>query len=93
MRVTSVTLAALLLAAVWTGAHCDTFLSQSSTCCLKDNFVPRRISPKYIKSCRLTGPNCSRQAVIVTLTGGKEVCVDLQGIQLATCKRKTKKIP
>ncbi|TFJ99466.1 Interleukin-8 [Platysternon megacephalum] len=92
MKVTSSALATLLLAALWTEAHCDSFISQSNTCCMKDNFVPRRISPKHIKSCRHTGPNCSRQAVIVTLTQGKEVCVDPSKIRLATCKGKQEKL-
>ncbi|XP_027688444.2 interleukin-8 [Chelonia mydas] len=91
MKVTSLALTTLLLAALWTEAHCDSFVSQSNTCCMKDNFVPRRISPKHIRSCRPTGPNCSRQAVIVTLTQGKEVCVDPSKISLATCQGKQEK--
>ncbi|CAM4573519.1 unnamed protein product [Lepidochelys kempii] len=91
MKVTSLALTTLLLAALWTEAHCDSFVSQSNTCCMKDNFVPRRISPKHIRSCRPTGPNCSRQAVIVTLTQGKEVCVDPSKISLATCQGKQAK--
>ncbi|KAM9117563.1 C-C motif chemokine 1-like [Pangshura tecta] len=91
MKVTSLALATLLLAALWMEAHCNSFISQSNKCCLKDNFVLRRFSPKHVKSCRSTGPNCPRQAVIVTLTQGKEVCVDLSMIRLAACKGKQEK--
>ncbi|KAG6927663.1 C-C motif chemokine ligand 26, partial [Chelydra serpentina] len=49
---------------------------KSITCCYANNFVKNPISPKWIWSDRPTDRGCSRQAVIVVLRRGKEVCVD-----------------
>uniref|UniRef100_A0A8B9VGQ4 Chemokine interleukin-8-like domain-containing protein n=1 Tax=Anas zonorhyncha TaxID=75864 RepID=A0A8B9VGQ4_9AVES len=72
MKLFSLTLVALLLAAVWTESWGLSFRSTYSKCCYK--FV-KNISASSIRSFKYTLPNCSRRAVRVELLKGRKVCV------------------
>ncbi|XP_026519611.1 C-C motif chemokine 5-like [Terrapene carolina triunguis] len=76
MKVASLALVTLLLAPLWMEAHSFSFDRKHNTCCYANNFVRKPISPQLIRSDRPTDSRCSRQAVIVVLRRGKEVCVN-----------------
>nr|XP_032645568.1 C-C motif chemokine 3-like [Chelonoidis abingdonii] len=90
MKVTSLALVTLLLVALWMEAHSFSFDRKRNTCCYASNFVKKPISPQLIRSDRPTGRRCSRQAVIVMLQRGKEVCVDPSAEWFKTYKENQK---
>ncbi|XP_038231316.1 C-C motif chemokine 5-like [Dermochelys coriacea] len=90
MKVASLALVTLLLAALWMEAHSFSFDRKLSTCCYANNFVRKPIATKLIQSDRPTDHRCSRQAVIVVLRRGKEVCVDPSAEWFKTYKENQK---
>ncbi|NXC43405.1 CCL3 protein, partial [Penelope pileata] len=76
MKVFSLAMVTLLLAAVLTGSSARSFRSHYGTCCFKDMFVKNEIPTSVIRSYKETSPNCSRRAMIVELKKGRKVCVD-----------------
>ncbi|XP_068512085.1 C-C motif chemokine 4 homolog [Anas acuta] len=76
MKLFSLTLVALLLAAVWTESWGLSFRSPRSKCCYKDMFFQKKIPASLIRSYEETLPNCSRRGVRVELLKGRKVCVD-----------------
>ncbi|XP_072210012.1 C-C motif chemokine 3-like [Excalfactoria chinensis] len=76
MKVFSLTVVILLLAAVWTESWGKSFRSSYSSCCYKNMFIQKEINPSLIRSYRETPPNCSRRAIIVELKKGRKFCVD-----------------
>ncbi|XP_050178025.1 C-C motif chemokine 4-like [Myiozetetes cayanensis] len=75
MKICSLALLTLLLAAPWTGSQGMSLRRSHSVCCHKDMFIWRKIPAHKIKSYRDTASLCSRKAVIVELQKGT-VCVD-----------------
>ncbi|KAM9176797.1 C-C motif chemokine 4-like [Mergus octosetaceus] len=76
MKLFSLTLVALLLAAVWTESWGLSLRSPHSKCCYKNMFIKKKIPASLIRSYEATLPNCSRRAVRVELLKGTKVCVD-----------------
>ncbi|XP_065588254.1 C-C motif chemokine 1 [Cyrtonyx montezumae] len=76
MKVFSLAMVILLLAAVWTESWGRSFHSSYSSCCYKNMFIQKEIDTSLIRSYRETPPNCSRKAIIVELKKGKKFCVD-----------------
>ncbi|XP_021271734.1 C-C motif chemokine 1 [Numida meleagris] len=76
MKVFSLAMVTLLLAAVWTESWGKSFRSPYSSCCYKNMFIKKEINTSLINSYRETPPNCSRRAIIVELKKGKKFCVD-----------------
>ncbi|NXT02725.1 CCL4 protein, partial [Jacana jacana] len=76
MKVFSLALITLLLAALWTGSQSASFRSSYSTCCYKEMFVKQKIPTSLIRSYQKTPSYCSHRAVRVELLQGKKFCVD-----------------
>ncbi|XP_014808619.1 PREDICTED: C-C motif chemokine 13-like [Calidris pugnax] len=76
MKVFSLALITLLLAAIWTESQGVSFRSPYGKCCYKDMFFKDKIPSSLIKSYQNTPPHCSRRAVRVELLQGKKGCVD-----------------
>ncbi|XP_035415100.1 C-C motif chemokine 3-like [Cygnus olor] len=76
MKLFSLTLVALLLAAVWTESWGMSFRSSYTKCCYKKMFIKKEIPASFIRSYQETSPHCSHRAVIVELLKGKKLCVD-----------------
>ncbi|KFP65115.1 C-C motif chemokine 3 [Cariama cristata] len=76
MKVFSLALLILLLAALWAESQGVSFRSHYSACCYKDMFVWKKIPAFLIKSYEKTPSHCSRNAVLVELLRGKKLCVD-----------------
>ncbi|KFQ52377.1 C-C motif chemokine 13 [Pelecanus crispus] len=76
MKVFSLALLTLLLAALWTGSQGVSFRSPYGTCCYKEMFVQKKIPAFLIRTYQKTPSHCSRKAVIVELLKGKKFCVD-----------------
>ncbi|KAI6074291.1 C-C motif chemokine 3-like protein [Aix galericulata] len=76
MKLFSLTLVTLLLAAVWTESWGLSFRSHGSKCCYKDMLFQKTIPASLIRSYKYTLPNCSHRAVRVELRKGRKVCVD-----------------
>ncbi|XP_062448714.1 C-C motif chemokine 13-like [Rhea pennata] len=76
MKVFSLALVSLLLAALLTETQGKSFRSPYTTCCFPEMFFQGTIPAGFIKSYRQTSPSCTRKAVIVELPKGKKVCVD-----------------
>ncbi|NWH51447.1 CCL4 protein, partial [Fregata magnificens] len=76
MKVFSLALLTLLLAALWTGSQGASIRSHHSACCYKDMFVHKKIPAFLIRNYQKTPSNCSRKAVRVELLKGKKFCVD-----------------
>uniref|UniRef100_A0A8B9S4P6 Chemokine interleukin-8-like domain-containing protein n=1 Tax=Apteryx owenii TaxID=8824 RepID=A0A8B9S4P6_APTOW len=75
MKVFSLALVSLLLAALWTETQGKSFHSHYTTCCYPEMFIRSPIPAFFIKSYRQTSPACTRKAVI-ELPRGKKFCVD-----------------
>ncbi|NWR84844.1 CCL4 protein, partial [Furnarius figulus] len=75
MKICSLVLLTLLLAAPWTGSQGMSFRRSNTMCCYKEQFTRRKIPTRLIRSYQSTSPLCSRKAVIVELPKGT-VCVD-----------------
>ncbi|KFQ55123.1 PREDICTED: C-C motif chemokine 1-like [Nestor notabilis] len=76
MKVFSLALLTVLLAALWTGSQGVSFRSPYSACCYKEMFIRQKIPALLIKSYQETPSHCSRRAVRVELLKGKKFCVD-----------------
>ncbi|NXI73997.1 CCL3 protein, partial [Anseranas semipalmata] len=76
MKVFSLAMVTLLLAAVWSESWGLSFRKPSGTCCYKNMFIQKEIPASFIRSYQETSPHCSRRAVIVELRKGKKYCVD-----------------
>ncbi|NXN32764.1 CCL4 protein, partial [Nycticryphes semicollaris] len=76
MKVFSLALIILLLAALWTGSQGVSFRSPYSTCCYKEMFIKQKIPASLIRSYQKTPSHCSHRAVRVELLKGKKFCVD-----------------
>uniref|UniRef100_A0A8B9N2P2 Chemokine interleukin-8-like domain-containing protein n=1 Tax=Accipiter nisus TaxID=211598 RepID=A0A8B9N2P2_9AVES len=76
MKVFSLALLTLLLAAIWTGSQGVSFRSSYSTCCYQKMFSQKKIPPFIIKSYQMTPSHCSRKALLVQLRNGRKICVD-----------------
>ncbi|NXY71209.1 CCL13 protein, partial [Glareola pratincola] len=76
MKVFSLALLTLLLAALWTGSQGFSLRSSYSTCCYKDMFIRKKIPLSNIKSYQKTPSHCSHRAVRVELLDGNKFCVD-----------------
>ncbi|XP_074016955.1 C-C motif chemokine 13-like [Numenius arquata] len=76
MKVFSLALISLLLAALWTGSQGVSFRSSYGTCCYKEMFIKKKIPFFLIRSYEKTPSHCSRRAVRVELLKGKKFCVD-----------------
>ncbi|XP_065550884.1 C-C motif chemokine 26-like [Lathamus discolor] len=81
MKVSSLALLTLLLAALWTGSQGISFRSPYSACCYKDMFIHQKIPALLIKSYQETPSHCSHRAVRVELRNGKRFCVDQHWFQ------------
>ncbi|XP_027546896.1 regakine-1-like [Neopelma chrysocephalum] len=75
MKIYSLALLTLLLAAPWTGSQGRSLRGSHAICCHKNMFIRREIHASKIKSYRNTPSLCSRKAVILELQKGP-VCVD-----------------
>ncbi|KFP70080.1 C-C motif chemokine 13 [Acanthisitta chloris] len=75
MKICSLALLTLLLAATWTGSQGMSFRSSPSMCCYKGMFIHQKIPASRIKSYQNTSSLCPYKAVIVELPRGK-FCVD-----------------
>ncbi|NXN48019.1 CCL4 protein, partial [Rhinoptilus africanus] len=78
MKVFSLALLTLLLAALWTGSQGVSLRSPYSTCCYKDMFIRKEIPASKIKSYQKTPSHCSHRAVRVETLKGQKFCVDPQ---------------
>ncbi|XP_009969483.2 C-C motif chemokine 13-like [Tyto alba] len=78
MKVFSLTLLTLLLAALWTRSQGMSFRSHYGTCCYKEMFIQKKIPAFLIKSFQETPSHCSHKAVRVEMLKGKKFCVDPQ---------------
>ncbi|NXK17719.1 CCL4 protein, partial [Arenaria interpres] len=76
MKVFSLALITLLLAAIWTGSQGVSFRSPYGSCCYKEMFIKKKIPSFLIRSYQNTSSHCSRRAVRVELLKGKKFCVD-----------------
>ncbi|NWW44048.1 CCL4 protein, partial [Pedionomus torquatus] len=76
MKVFSLAIITLLLAALWTRSQGVSFRSPYSTCCYKEMFIKQKIPGSLIRSYQKTPSHCSRRAVRVELLRGKKFCVD-----------------
>ncbi|NXA20965.1 CCL1 protein, partial [Ibidorhyncha struthersii] len=76
MKVFSLALLTLLLAALWTGSQGVSFRSPYAVCCYKEMFIRQKIPAFLIRSYQNTPSHCSRRAVLVELLKGKKFCVD-----------------
>ncbi|KAM9218652.1 C-C motif chemokine 4 [Leptosomus discolor] len=76
MKVFSLALLTLLLAALWTGSQGVSFRSFYNKCCYKEMFVHQKIPDSLIRSYQKTPPYCSRKAVRVELLKGRKFCID-----------------
>ncbi|NXX98395.1 CCL4 protein, partial [Centropus bengalensis] len=76
MKVFSLVLLTLLLAALWTGSQGVSLRSPYSTCCYKEMFIWQKIPAFLIRSYQKTPSYCSHKAVLVELRKGRKVCVD-----------------
>ncbi|NXK54197.1 CCL3 protein, partial [Chauna torquata] len=76
MKVFSLGMVILLLAAVWTESWGLSFRSSYSKCCYKNMFIQKEIPTSLIRSYQETSPRCSRRAVILELLKGRKFCVD-----------------
>ncbi|NXN75332.1 CCL1 protein, partial [Himantopus himantopus] len=76
MKVFSLALLTLLLAALWTGSQSVSFRSSYGVCCYKEMFIRQKIPAFLIRSYQNTPSHCSRRAVLVQLLKGKKFCVD-----------------
>ncbi|XP_071463262.1 C-C motif chemokine 1-like [Marmota flaviventris] len=73
MKLTSVVLVCLLLAATWPqDVDSKSMHVSSSRCCF--SFAQKRISQKTIQCYRETSSTCAYQAAIFKLKGGRESC-------------------
>ncbi|XP_046312062.1 C-C motif chemokine 1 [Marmota monax] len=73
MKLTSVALVCLLLAATWPqDVDSKSMHVSSSRCCF--SFAQKRISQKTIQCYRETSSTCAYQAAIFKLKGGRESC-------------------
>ncbi|KAM6238868.1 uncharacterized protein M6G45_012773 isoform 2-T2 [Spheniscus humboldti] len=63
MKVFSLALLTLLLAALWTGSQGISFRSPYGACCYKEMFVRQKIPAFLIRSYQKTPSHCSRKAV------------------------------
>ncbi|XP_017932082.1 C-C motif chemokine 4-like [Chiroxiphia lanceolata] len=75
MKICSLALLTLLLAAPWTGSQGMSLRTSHAMCCHKGMFIRREIPASKIKSYQNTPSLCSRKAVILKLQKGT-VCVD-----------------
>ncbi|XP_010195736.1 C-C motif chemokine 13-like [Colius striatus] len=73
MKVLSLALLTLLLAAPWTGSQGISLRSSYAVCC--HSFIRRPISAARIRSYQETPSRCSHKAMHLELTNGKKVCV------------------
>ncbi|XP_052660210.1 regakine-1-like [Harpia harpyja] len=78
MKVFSLALLTLLLAAIWTGSQGVSFRSSYSVCCYQKMFFWQKIPASSIKRYQKTPSHCSRKAVRVELQNGRKICVDLE---------------
>ncbi|XP_053941089.1 C-C motif chemokine 1 isoform X3 [Cuculus canorus] len=76
MKVFSLALLTLLLAALWIGCQGISFRSAYSKCCYKEMFIRQKIPAFLIRSYQKTPSHCSRKAMQVELLKGKKFCVD-----------------
>ncbi|KAM6296705.1 C-C motif chemokine 4 homolog [Aegotheles albertisi] len=76
MKIFSLALLTLLLAALWTGSQGISFRSPYSVCCYKEMFIRKKIPAAFIRSYQETPSHCSRKAVRVELQKGRKFCVD-----------------
>ncbi|XP_029884284.1 regakine-1-like [Aquila chrysaetos chrysaetos] len=76
MKVFSLALLTLLLAAIWTGSQGVSFRSSYGVCCYQEMFFRQKIPASLIKSYQKTPSHCSRKAVRVELQKGRKICVD-----------------
>ncbi|NXD63449.1 CCL4 protein, partial [Eolophus roseicapillus] len=81
MKISSLALLSLLLAALWTGSQGVSFRSSYSACCYKDMFIRRKIPALLIKSYQQTPSHCSHKAVRMELRNGKKFCMDQDWFQ------------
>ncbi|NXW01970.1 CCL1 protein, partial [Fregetta grallaria] len=78
MKVFSLALLTLLLAALWTRSQGISFRSPYGACCYKEMVVRQKIPAFLIRSYQKTPSHCSRKAVRVELLKGKKFCVDAE---------------
>ncbi|NXP03596.1 CCL4 protein, partial [Thinocorus orbignyianus] len=78
MKVFSLAMITLLLAALWTGSQGASFRSPRITCCYTNMFIKQKIHTSLIRSYQKTPSHCSHRAVRVELLNGRKFCVDLQ---------------
>ncbi|KFR01257.1 C-C motif chemokine 4, partial [Nipponia nippon] len=76
MKVFSLALLTLLLAAPWTGSQGVSFRSPYSACCYKEMFVRQKIPVFLIRSYQETPSRCSHRAMRVEMLKGRKFCVD-----------------
>ncbi|KAM8991688.1 uncharacterized protein PRD47_015782 isoform 3-T3 [Ara ararauna] len=76
MKVSSLALLSMLLAALWAGSQGVSFRSTYSACCYKDMFIWQKIPANLIKSYQETPSHCSHTAVRVEMRNGKKFCMD-----------------
>ncbi|XP_074889451.1 C-C motif chemokine 13-like [Buteo buteo] len=88
MKVFSLALLTLLLAAIWTGSQGVSFRSPYSMCCYQNMFVQKKIPAFIIRSYQMTPSHCSRKAVRVELRNGRNICVDPEESWLQQYQRK-----
>ncbi|NWS41780.1 CCL4 protein, partial [Probosciger aterrimus] len=81
MKISSLALLSLLLAALWTGSQGVSFRSSYSACCYKDMFIRQKIPALLIKSYQETPSHCSHKAVRMELRNGKKFCMDQDWFQ------------
>ncbi|NXY49977.1 CCL1 protein, partial [Ceuthmochares aereus] len=76
MKIFSLALLTLLLAALWIQSQGVSFRSPYSECCYKEMFIRQKIPAFLIRSYQATPSHCSRKAMRVELLKGKKFCVD-----------------
>ncbi|NXL00011.1 CCL4 protein, partial [Mesembrinibis cayennensis] len=76
MKVFSLALLTLLLAALWTGSQGVSFRSPYGACCYKGMFIRKKIPVSLIRSYQETPSHCSHKAVRVETRKGIKFCVD-----------------
>ncbi|NXL93425.1 CCL4 protein, partial [Alectura lathami] len=76
MKVFSLAMVTLLLAAVWTESWGVSLRSSYNKCCYRNMFIKKEISASLIRSYKETPSHCSHRAMIVELRKGRTFCVD-----------------
>ncbi|XP_074779035.1 C-C motif chemokine 13-like [Athene noctua] len=76
MKVSTLALLTMLLAALWTESQSASFRSLYGACCYKKMFLRNKIPDNLIKSYQETPSHCSHRAVRVETLKGQKFCVD-----------------